>query len=99
MAAIQPTLQVYENTKVQGNSFGIHRVVLASSSDTVTVGTLASNASPSSSVAELDDGNNDTGVTVSASGANTVTLIGGTAGGIVWFTTRHGGRVNSVPEA
>ena len=98
MAAIQPNFQVYEDVKVQANVFGIHRVQLASSSDTVTVPTLAS-TTPSNSVGELDDSNNDAGVTVSTSDANTVTLIGGTQGGIVWFLTRHRGRVNFFPEA
>jgi len=98
MAALIPTFQEFEHVKVGGNSFGIHKVILVSASDTLTVPTLA-HATPANAVVELDDGNNDTGVAVSASGANTVTLIGGTAGGVVWFMTRHRGRINYVPEA
>jgi hypothetical protein len=99
MAAIQATVQVFEHVKVGGNSFGVHKAILQSSSDTLTVPTLADRTTPSNSVAELDDGNNDTGVTVSASGANTVTLIGGTRNGVVWFTTRHRGYINYGAEA
>ena len=98
MAALLPVVQEFEHTNIDGNTFGIHKVILVSSSDTVTVPTLA-HSTPSNSVIELDDGNNDTGVTVSASGANTVTLIGGSAGGVVWFMTRHRGRVDFIPEA
>lgn len=98
MASLIPTFQVFEHVKVDGATFGIHKVILASSSDTVTVPTLA-HTTPSNSVIELDDGNNDTGVTVAASNANTVTLIGGTAGGVVWFMSRHRGRIDYIPEA
>jgi len=98
MAALVPIFQVFEDVKVNGNSFGIHKVVLQSASDTVTVPTLA-DTTPSNSVVELDDGNNDSGVAVAASGANTVTLIGGSAGGVVWFMTRHKGRINYTAEA
>ena len=98
MAALIPTFQYFEHVKVGGNSFGIHKVILASASDTVTVPTLA-HTTPSNAVVELDDSNNDTGVAVAASDANTVTLIGGAAGGVVWFMTRHRGRINYVAEA
>ena len=98
MAALIPTFQIFEHVKVDGNSFGIHKVILASASDTVTVPTLAA-ATHANSVIELDDSNNDTGVAVSTSDANSVTLIGGAAGGVVWFMTRHRGRINYVAEA
>jgi hypothetical protein len=95
---IEPISQTYEDVKVQGNSFGIHQVNLVSDNDTVSVPILADHIIPSNSVVELDDGTNDTGVTVSASGPNTVTLTGGAAGGTVCFMTRHRGRLNSTLE-
>ena len=71
-----------------------YKVTLQSSSDTVTVPDLAHRNTPANSVAELDatDPANDTGVTVTASGANTITITGGSSGGTVVFVTRHDAR-------
>jgi hypothetical protein len=88
MATLLPTFQTFFDTKL-GTVIGIHRVTLLSSSDTVTVPALASSTA-GAAVGELDDGNNDSGVTVTSSGLYSVTLTGGSAGGVVWFTTRHG---------
>jgi hypothetical protein len=70
----------------------VYRVTLQSASDTFIVPDLADASTPSNSVAELDDGNNDSGVTVSTSDVNTITLVGGSAGGTVVFAARHNGR-------
>ena len=82
MAALLPTYQQFFDTK-QGVQIGIHRVTIVTSEDTVTVPLLASSTASIAAV-EVDDGNNDSGITVSVDDAYTVALDGGTAGGIVW---------------
>ena len=99
MASLIPVYQSFEQVKRDVQSFGIHKVILASSSDTVTVPNLADPTTPSNSVAELDDGNNGTGTTVSTSNVRTVTITGGKNGDVVWFVTRHRGRTDNMPEA
>lgn len=91
MAQLLPDWQNTVDDKVDV-LISVYRVTLQSASDTVIVPDLADSSTPDNSVAELDDGNNDAGVTVATSDVNTVTLIGGSAGGTVVFTARHSAR-------
>jgi len=86
MAALLPVRQNFVDMK--GFTIGIHQVTLQSTSDTVTVPTLA-NTTASASSAQVR-GANEGAVTVTDDGANTVTLASGTAGDTVTFITHHG---------
>lgn len=96
MAALTPELTKYVDTNDKFR-FGVHKVILSGSSDTVEVSDLILNSSGtvvSTSVVELDDGNNSTGATIAATNKNRVTITGGSNGGVFWFMTMHLKNVN-----
>jgi hypothetical protein len=70
-----------------GEVIGIHRVTLLTASDQFSVPPLADPSNAGRSASQLRQ-LNDTAVTVSTSGANTVTLTG-TAGTTCLVVTRH----------
>jgi hypothetical protein len=80
-----------------GKVLGIHVVELLSASDDFTVPTL-DNSTAGASVSQLRR-NGQAAVTVSNSDANTVTVVGGSAGDEVVITTLHQSRRNYIPEA
>lgn len=89
MASLIPDFQEFVAFRGIPKCIGIHKVTLQSSSDTVTVPTIDNASTPTNATAELDDGSNDSGVTVATSDTTTVTITGGSAGGKVTFVTLH----------
>jgi hypothetical protein len=73
-----------------GTVIGIHRVTLLSASDTFSVPDLADPSNAGRSAAQLRRAG-DTSVTVSTTGANTITLAGtaGTQCTVVSWHTKH----------
>lgn len=97
MAAVLPFFQRFHDEKL-GFTIGVHRVELTSSSDTITVPTLANTTSNASS-AQVRIAN-ESSVTVTDDGANTVTIASGSAGNKVTIVTVHGpGVLNFGAEA
>ena len=97
MAALRPLHQNFDDRRI-GDVVGYSRVKLESASDTLTVPTLASTTANASS-AQVQRAN-DSAVTVTDDGANTVTIAGGTAGQEVSIVTLHGpATVNFGAEA
>lgn len=86
MAALKPQYQTFLDTK-QGFQIGVTQAKIETSSDTITVPSLA-NTTNSASSAQVRDSNEDS-VTVTDDGANTVTLASGTVGGVVTIITIH----------
>lgn len=95
MAAILPDFQTQLDTK-QGFIIVISRVTLVSTSDTITVPSLA-NTNASASSAQLR-GANDNAATVTDDGANTIT-IAGTVGDEVTVVSKHSPQINYGAEA
>lgn len=85
MAAVQPILQRFEDLR-DGSIIGISKVKLVSTSDTVTVPTLA-NTTANASSKQIRNAN-EAAVTVTDDGANTVTIVG-VAGDVVTLVTHH----------
>lgn len=86
MAALLPKYQNYYDTG-KGFIVGIHKLILVSTSDTLTVPRLAHSTS-GNSVAQVRDAG-ESAVTVSTSDAFTVTLVSGTVGDEVTVLTTH----------
>lgn len=70
-----------------GEVVGIHKVTLLTSSDTIQVPDLADPSNAGRSVSQLRQAG-DSSVTVSTSGANTITITG-TAGQQAFIVSRH----------
>lgn len=97
MASLLPDLQRFEDLR-DGSTIGIHKLTLQSSSDTFTVPALANTTSNASSAQVR--GANESSVTVTDDGSNTVTVAGGSAGDKVTVVTHHGAaQVNFGAEA
>lgn len=86
MATLLPDKQVFVDLR-DGTQIGIHKVTLASTSDTFTVPPLANTTSNASSAQVRDQ--NENAVTVTDDGSNTVTLASGTAGETATVVTQH----------
>jgi hypothetical protein len=86
MAAVLPFFQRFHDEKI-GLNVGVSKVKLVSTSDTITVPTLANtNSNASSAQVRIA---NEPAVTVTDDGANTVTIVG-SIGDEVTIVTAHG---------
>ena len=98
MASAIIDFQRYHQVRITNQTFGIHKVTLLTSSDHVIVPKLAHDTNPGLAAVRLDDGNNASLTAFYASSDFQVNLDGGAAGGVVWFATRHSGRLNFMNE-
>lgn len=96
MAAILPTWQQFVRIPSTGQVVGIHLLTLVSTSDTITVPTLASGTANNCSDQMIRTG--DATVTVTDNGNKTVTMVGA-AGNKILVVTAHASFSNFGAEA
>jgi len=96
MATLLPRKQDFIDLR-DGTTVGIHLVTLQSTSDTITVPTLAnSTASTSSATLRRADGNT---ATVTDDGANTITIVGTAGQDILLVSVHPASQLNYGAEA
>ncbi len=76
-----------------GQTIGVHRVRLQTSSDTITVPNLAAGTTFANSVAQVRE-ENERSVSLTAGNKNTVTIANGVLGDQVTIITRHAANLN-----
>lgn len=86
MAALLPKLQQFVDLR-DGSIIGITKATLLSSSDTLTVPTLANSTASASSDQIRNAG--EAAVTVTDNGSHTITLSNGTVGDTVTIVSHH----------